>query len=100
MDERTVSEQAYKKGYEQGKQDAQKWIPVTERLPDTQVEVLTYSECNGVRSACLLAADDKTAMWYLCRTDKLSIAVTHWMELPTPPTTCHMTSKQQPPKGE
>ena len=63
----------------------QRWIPVTERLPDTQVEVLTYSECNGVRSAALLAANDKTAMWYLCRTDKLSIAVTHWMPLPEAP---------------
>ena len=62
-----------------------KWIPVSERLPDTQVEVLTYSECNGVRSACLLASDDETNMRYLCRTDKLSIAVTHWMPLPNPP---------------
>ena len=62
-----------------------RWIPVMQRLPDTQMEVLTYSECNGVRSACLLAADDETQMWYLCRTDKLSIAVTHWMPLPEPP---------------
>ena len=63
----------------------QEWISVKDRLPGTQVEVLTYSECNGVRSACLLASDDKTTMWYLCRTDKLSIAVTHWMPLPKPP---------------
>ena len=34
MDENTSHELAYKKGYEKGKQDAQKWIPVTERLPE------------------------------------------------------------------
>lgn len=70
---------------ENASDENKRWIPVTERLPDTQMEVLTYSECNGVRSACLLAADDETQMWYLCRTDKLSIAVTHWMPLPEPP---------------
>ena len=30
MDKHTVSEQAYKNGYEQGKQDAMKWIPASE----------------------------------------------------------------------
>ena len=34
MDEHTSHEQAYKNGYEKGKQDAMKWIPVTERLPE------------------------------------------------------------------
>ena len=34
MDKHTATEQAYKRGYEDGKQDALKWIPVTERLPE------------------------------------------------------------------
>ena len=29
-----ATEQAYKNGYEQGKKDALKWIPVTDRLPE------------------------------------------------------------------
>lgn len=33
MDDYTSHELAYKKGYEKGKQDAVKWIPVAERLP-------------------------------------------------------------------
>lgn len=63
----------------------QEWISVDERLPETQVEVLTYSDCNGVRSACLLASNEETNMWYLCRTDKLSIDVTYWQPMPQPP---------------
>jgi hypothetical protein len=62
-----------------------KWISVEERLPDTQQEVLTYSECNGVRSACLIGAKDDIKMWYLYKSDKLSISVTHWMPLPEAP---------------
>ena len=63
----------------------QEWISVNDRLPETQVEVLTYSDGNGVRSACLLASNEETNMWYLCRTDKLSIDVTHWQPMPQPP---------------
>ena len=63
----------------------QEWISVDERLPETQVEVLTYSDCNGVRSACLLASNEETNMWYLCSTDKLSIYVTYWQPMPQPP---------------
>ena len=63
----------------------QEWISVKDRLPETQVEVLTYSDGNGVRSACLLASNEETNMWYLCRTDKLSIDATHWQPMPQPP---------------
>ena len=44
MDEHTSHELAYQKGYEQGKQDAMKWIPVTERLPEPETEVLVLAE--------------------------------------------------------
>lgn len=63
----------------------QEWFSVDDRLPETQVEVLTYSDGNGVRSACLLASNEETNVWYLCRTDKLSIDVTHWQPMPQPP---------------
>ena len=40
MKSHDATEQAFKNGYEQGKKDAVKWIPVTERLPKTETEVL------------------------------------------------------------
>ena len=63
------------------------WIPVTERLPDMQDEVLTYSECNGVRAGSVIVEGEgnEETIWYLCRTGKISIDVTHWMPLPEPP---------------
>lgn len=47
MDKHTATEQAYKRGYEDGKQDAMKWIPVTERLPESGVHVLVACEMYG-----------------------------------------------------
>lgn len=47
MDEHTSHELAYKKGYEKGKQDAQKWIPVTERLPQSETIVLVSALTKG-----------------------------------------------------
>ena len=44
MDKHTCYEQAYKNGYEAGKP---KWIPVTERLPESGVHVLVACEMRG-----------------------------------------------------
>jgi hypothetical protein len=84
MDEHTASELAYKKGYEQGKQDAMKWIPVAERLP---VENDYYLCC--VKSFLhpsrtyinILNCDKDGFIEGHIYTDD----VTHWMPLPTPP---------------
>lgn len=70
MDEHDITEQAYKNGYEQGKQDAVKWIPVTERLPEKCKTVLGYDLFNDV---------DEYGYTYPVKT------VTHWMPLPHPP---------------
>ena len=48
MDEHTSHELAYQKGYEKGKQDAMKWIPVTERLPESQNPVLVVAVSKGM----------------------------------------------------
>lgn len=40
MDIYQMSEISYKNGYAQGKKDALKWIPVSERLPDSEKIVL------------------------------------------------------------
>ena len=51
----------------------QEWISVTERLPDIGVEVIVYSEDDGI---CVDYYDGDSFGYY---------DVTHWMPLPQPP---------------
>ena len=51
----------------------QEWIPATERLPDVGIEVLIYSEDDGV---CVDYYGGDSFGYY---------DVTHWMPLPEPP---------------
>ena len=95
MDEHTSHELAYKKGYEAGKP---KWIPVTERLPDEFAQYLCIV-IRPIRGGGYVR--ETRVLW--CDYDRSwncdEVIVTHWMPLPEPPTTCHMTSKQQPAEG-
>lgn len=97
MDEHTSHELAYKKGYEAGKRDAQKWIPVTERLPELwqdcfvlvkmkydwdedyeyDVDAGCYVDENGYIDGFNTYNDWNEGQQY--------IHVTHWMPLPEPP---------------
>lgn len=54
-------------------QEERRWIPVTERLPDVGIEVLIYSEDDGV---CVDYYGGDSFGYY---------NVTHWMPLPEPP---------------
>ena len=84
MDEHTSHEQAYKKGYEQGKQDALKWIPVTERLPEENDYYLccVKSFCHPGRTYINILECTKHGFkeGHIYTDD-----VTHWMPLPEPP---------------
>lgn len=105
MDEHTVSEQSYKRGYEQGKQDAMKWIPVTERLPEEYDSIFTslYGTANWLDGMFLKISDTvlasveyedgkrrvkaiitKDGKWDISKLYRAS-KVTHWMPLPEPP---------------
>ena len=58
----------------------QKWIPVTERLPEECKEVLAYRFTGCEVDSCV---SHKKAYWSY---DPVSdYPVTHWMPLPTPP---------------
>lgn len=100
MDEHTSHELAYKKGYEDGKP---KWIPVTERLPDVASTQKTpwgnYTESIRVLCACLQADGKRMVKEGYCKIYEGYEAdphwkipgtihsVTHWMPLPSPPST-------------
>lgn len=64
----------------------QKWIPVTERLPECDQVVLCYKADRGVRTGKHLAAtyaDGVSAFKDCCR--DYAFGATHWMPLPKPP---------------
>jgi hypothetical protein len=84
-------EEAYHKGYKKGQEDAQKWIPVTERLPD----LIPCSDGTAYSEAVIVWASGKKAMiavWdgidFLGAADYWETwgeNITHWMPLPEPP---------------
>lgn len=83
-------QRAYDDGYEQGKQDAVKWIPVTERLPDFEGMCLcmrkSYSKANFRHQEIMYFNYDEQA--FCSNVDGIFVAdgnVTHWMPLPKPP---------------
>lgn len=91
MDKHTATEQAYKRGYEDGKQDAMKWIPVTERLPDTQDYDWVLAQIT-LKPDCIycvpVTAELRADGWYDAydmMIDGKYQKVTHWMPLPQPP---------------
>ena len=95
-----ATETAYKNGYEQGKKDALKWIPVTERLPELRIR--EYEEADGTRKqfwvsdkqlvfssrGYITTANYETGPkyqgWLINPCDTIQ-NITHWMPLPEPP---------------
>ena len=85
-----ATEQAYKNGYKQGKADAMKWIPVTERLPDKDGAYLVLWENKSVGDAEYESIYGSFGYWLDFWIDKEAEwmpydGVTHWMPLPEPP---------------
>ena len=82
-------QRAFDDGYAQGKQDAVKWIPVTERLPDFEGSLLCMRRTQlGLRVQDILYFEDGKFSYRFSYNgiDNLEYgAVTHWMPLPKPP---------------
>ena len=92
-----ASEQAYKNGYSAGYEagrrsvGVQKWIPVTERLPDTQEYDWVLAQIAFI-PGCLfgvpVVAELRDGKWYDAYDETIEgeyEKVTHWMLLPEPP---------------
>lgn len=78
-----ATEIAYKNGYEAGKP---KWIPVTERLPEINKQVLCFDSHNRIFMGGYLGANYKKGV--ACFRDTavgFGRGTTHWMPLPEPP---------------
>lgn len=70
------------------REDGGGWIPVSERLPESNGNVLIYDEVEGVTSAEYYTsrgqAGEKVWVWYI-RDGPMGKHVTHWQPLPAPP---------------
>ncbi len=80
-------QRAYDDGYEQGKQDAVKWTPVTERLPDSDTE---YVLCCGSKGGMFVGwtaikSYDESGKCTGFQNSGKGRSFTHWMPLPEPP---------------
>lgn len=60
-----------------------KWIPVSERLPEQNKDVLVYTITNDIRKAHCYG----DRLWFA--EDGIWRFVTHWMPLPEPPEPVH-----------
>ena len=76
-----ATEQAFKNGYEKGKP---KWIPVSERLPDDDSDVLAYLRI-GDEGRVYPANYAKGVWWDCIFNTPATKTTTHWMPTPEPP---------------
>lgn len=65
------------------RQAAQKWIPVTKRLPENEQDIIAYMD-DGEESR-IIPCNYSRGVWFDCMFDKKANHITHWMPLPEPP---------------
>ena len=88
MDIYTATEQAYKHGYEKGYEAGKpKWIPVTERLPNENEDVLCSrgNHIGALMDVYAYKGDNKWEDTYGYWSYGHVEGITHWMPLPEPP---------------
>lgn len=62
--------------------DVNRWIPCSERLPETNTQVLCYCRMGDFR---IMEYDEQESRWYEGIQDYRQTTVTHWMPLQEPP---------------
>lgn len=75
----------YEKGYADGKANAQKWIHVTDRLPEMHTKVLCCGTRGGRFIAELSSWGDENHLYWTKRDGKGCSEVVYWMPLPETP---------------
>ena len=63
----------------------QRWIPVTERLPDVFGLYVLVTDGRNVSSGCILNFKIKNVSPWLSKTPVMPGNITHWMPMPKPP---------------
>lgn len=63
----------------------QRWIPVTERLPNFNEKVLVITANGNFKVANCNFYDDGTKAYWMTNDGLGGKNITHWMPLPTPP---------------
>jgi len=91
--ENTMDSYVYRLGYQHGFEDGQdyacRWIPCTERLPDTDREVFAWAKGCGIYYTARYSSVYCPNQW------NVPWEITHWMERPNVP---HSTT--EPRQGE
>lgn len=64
-------------------ENRQRWIPVTERLPENGTNILSYM--SDEFESRIFPANYDCGIWFDCVLNVSQSMVTHWMPLPEPP---------------
>ena len=79
-----ATEQAYKNGYEKGRKDAIRWIPVTESMPEANVLVLGLAQTKQFAKFIPLPVIWVENGW-VCSLTSRYVACSHWIPIPEIP---------------
>lgn len=60
------------------------WISVKDRMPEANVEILTYGEEDGVCTAMVVWFEKDGSPYFMCR-GTFRVTPSHWMPLPEGP---------------
>ena len=74
-------------------EEKQRWIPVSERLPDNWKPVMTIDVSESTRVPVPAFYDPETSLWST-HLPNYDLWVTHWMPLPEPPIVCGKESEE------
>jgi hypothetical protein len=66
----------------QSERDKHRWIPITERLPEPDVNVLALFEYRGEKMQWICYYSPRTGVWHVCFPHEAVVKVSSWQPLP------------------